>query len=107
MPPARQPVRGEAITGVSDPEEARALRLKRLCLKLEEGPIAVWPYAHAPEELRERSARPESGDWLVYLPSRYADTYVGWLAATDASGLPVCRLLPAELGGGMVVVGGH
>lgn len=67
--------------------------------------IKVWPFHHAPRELRELSTNGGDEDWLALVPPGFKDAWIPWL---EMGPFGCCHVNQYELPNGSVVhIGCH
>lgn len=70
------------------------------------GPIVVWKFSDAPEELQQLSTNGGDEDWLALVPPSMKDDYIGWLE--EGSSFGCFRVHRHQLKNGFIVfIGCH
>lgn len=72
---------------------------------LHAGAIEVWPFSDAPAWALAMVDDHDDADWLVFVPDKYRDEYIGWMESPS-----FCSYHPNkqyEVAGGKIVVGHH
>ena len=67
--------------------------------------IRVWPFQEAPKKYQALSNNGGDEDWVAFVPARYKDRYIPWLASCsfDARGEPQ----ECDVSDGTVYIGSH